>query len=91
MSKCNHTNCKLVIESRTGLVIVITPPTICGKQEVGWVGPFEPPDLVDLLLDLQRLQVVEFWLVTLEGAIHIVLPTTLQPVKWSLKVNVKVS
>ena len=39
-----------------------------------WVLSLKPPDLVDLLLDLQALEVVELWLVALEGAVHVVLP-----------------
>ena len=37
------------------------------------VLPLEPPDLVDLLLDLQALEVVELGLVGLEGAVDVVL------------------
>ena len=43
-----------------------------GQKEVGWILPLEPPDLVDLLFDLQTLQVVELWLVALEGGVDIV-------------------
>lgn len=42
---------------------------------MGGVGLFQPADLVYLLLNLQRLEVIKFRLVTLEGAVHIVLPT----------------
>ena len=40
---------------------------------MGRVLPLEPPDLVDLFLDLQALEVVELRLVALEGAVHVVL------------------
>ena len=49
------------------------------------IGPLQPPDLVDLLLDLQGLEVVKLWLVTLERAIHIVLPTARQARLLALK------
>ena len=42
-------------------------PTVCGEEEVGRVLALEPPDLVDLLLNLQGLEVVELGLVLLQG------------------------
>ena len=42
-------------------------PTVCGEEEVGRVLALEPPDLVDLLLNLQGLEVVELGLVRLQG------------------------
>ena len=51
-------------------------PTVCGEEEVGRVLALEPPDLVDLLLNLQGLEVVELGLVALEGAVHVVLAPT---------------
>ena len=40
---------------------------------MGGVAPFEPANLVDLLLDVETLEVIELWLVTLEGAVDVVL------------------
>ena len=40
---------------------------------MGWIFPLQPPNFVDLLLDLETLQVVELWLVALEGAVDVVL------------------
>ena len=51
--------------------------TVGGEEEVCSVLLGQPSDLVDLLLDLQALQVVELWLVALEGAVHVVLPPPL--------------
>lgn len=51
--------------------------TVGGQQEVGGILLREPFDLVDLLLNLQTLQVVKLRLVALEGAVNIVLPSTL--------------
>jgi hypothetical protein len=39
------------------------------------VFPLQPSDFVDLLLNLETLEVVEFWLVALERAVHIVFPS----------------
>ena len=47
---------------------------------MSWVGPPQPADLVDLLLNLQALEVVELGLVALERAVDVVLPTTRQVV-----------
>lgn len=49
--------------------------TICGQEELCSVLLRQPPDLVDLLLDLKALQVVKLRLVALEGAVNIVLPS----------------
>lgn len=49
------------------------PRTVGGEQEIGCVLLREPSYLVDLLLYLQTLQVIELWLVALEGAVDIVL------------------
>lgn len=38
------------------------------------VLPPQPPDLVDLLLDLETLEIVELGLVGLEGGVDVVLP-----------------
>ena len=46
---------------------------IGGEEEMGHVLSTQPPDLVDLLLDLQTLQVVELGLVTLECAVNVVI------------------
>jgi hypothetical protein len=39
------------------------------------ISPLQPPDFVDLLLNLETLEVVEFRLVALESAVHIVFPS----------------
>lgn len=44
-----------------------------GEEEVGLVLAAQPSDLVDLLLDFERLQVVELGLVRLERRVHVVL------------------
>lgn len=58
-------------------VTLATRLTVGGEQEVGGVLLRKPFDLVDLLLDLQALQVVKLWLVALECAVNIVLPSPL--------------
>lgn len=58
-------------------VTLATVLTVGGEQEVGGVLLRKPFDLVDLLLDLQALQVVKLWLVALECAVNIVLPSPL--------------
>ena len=45
-----------------------------GQEKVGRVLSPKPPDLVDLLLNFQGLEVIKLWLMTLEGAVNIVLP-----------------
>jgi hypothetical protein len=42
---------------------------------MGLIFPLQPPDFVDLLLNLETLEVVELWLVALERAVHIVFPS----------------
>lgn len=49
------------------------PRTIGREQEVGLVLPPAPPDLVDLLFDFERFEVVELWLVRLELGVELVL------------------
>lgn len=49
------------------------PHTIGGEQEIRRVLLRQPSYLIDLLLNLQALQVIELWLVALEGAVDIVL------------------
>lgn len=49
------------------------PHTVGGEQEIRRVLLGQPSDLIDLLLNLQALQVIELWLVALEGAVDIVL------------------
>lgn len=46
--------------------------TICAEQEVSGVLPSAPLDLVDLFLDLERLEVVELGLVRLELGMELV-------------------
>lgn len=48
--------------------------TIGGEEEVCCILLWQPSDFVDFLFDLQTLQVVKVWLVTLERAVDIVLP-----------------
>lgn len=48
-------------------------PTIGRKQEVCLILTSTPPDLVDLLLDFEGLQVVKFRLVRLELSVELVL------------------
>ena len=50
--------------------------TVCGKQEMGLVPSFQPGDSVDLLVDIETFEVVELRFMTLECAVHIVLPVT---------------
>lgn len=47
--------------------------TICGQEKVRRVLSFTPFDLVDLLLDFQRLEIVEFWFVRLKFGVKLVL------------------
>lgn len=47
--------------------------TIGGEEKVSSVLLRQPSDLIDLLLNLQAFKVVEFGLMALEGAVHIVL------------------
>lgn len=46
--------------------------TICAEQEVSGILPSAPLDLVDLLFDLERLEVVELGLVRLELGMELV-------------------
>jgi len=39
------------------------------------IFPLQPSNLVDFLLNLETLEVVEFWLMALERAVYIVFPT----------------
>jgi hypothetical protein len=43
---------------------------------MGLISPLQPSDLVNFLLDLEALEVVKFWLMTLERAVHIVFPSS---------------
>lgn len=52
--------------------IIIILLTIGSEEEERGPGLLHPANLVYLLLDFQTLEVVELWLVTLEGAIDIV-------------------
>ena len=54
-------------------VCVCVSLTIGGEKEVRSVLLRQPPDLIDLLLNLQTLKVVELRLMALKGAVHIVL------------------
>ena len=47
--------------------------TIGGQQGVGGILLREPLDLVDFLLYLQTLEIIELWLVALEGAVDVIL------------------
>jgi len=47
--------------------------TVGRQEEVGGVLALAPPDLVDLLLDLERLEVIELGLVRLELGVELVL------------------
>ena len=47
--------------------------TVRRQQEMGRVLPLAPLDLVDLFLDLERLEVVELWVVRLELRVELVL------------------
>lgn len=47
--------------------------TIGGEEKVSSVLLRQPSDLIDLLLNLQTFKVVEFGLMALKGAVHIVL------------------
>lgn len=51
--------------------------TIGGKEEVRGVLALAPPDLVDLLLDLQALEVVKLGFVALEFGVELVLASLL--------------
>ena len=46
--------------------------TVGGQQKVSGVLPFTPLDLVDLLLDLKRLEIVELGLMRLELCVKLV-------------------
>jgi hypothetical protein len=43
---------------------------------MGLIFPLEPSDLVNFLLNLETLEVVKFWLMTLERAVYIVFPSS---------------
>jgi hypothetical protein len=47
--------------------------TVCAEQEMGLVPSSAPSDLVDLFLDLERLEVVKLWLVRLKLGVELVL------------------
>lgn len=51
--------------------------TICRQKELCCILLRQPSNLVDLLLDLKAFQVVKLRLMTLEGAVNIVLSSTL--------------
>lgn len=51
--------------------------TICRQKELCCILLRQPSNLVDLLLDLKAFQVVKLRLVALEGAVNIVLSSTL--------------
>ena len=53
-------------------LLPLFPHTIGSQQEEGGARLLDPADLVDFFLNLQTLEVVELWLVALEGAIDIV-------------------
>ena len=48
---------------------------------MGRVLPFAPLDLIDLLFDLQRLEVIELWLVGLKLGVKLVLASLFLPRK----------
>lgn len=47
--------------------------TIGGEEEVCRILLRQPSNFIDLLLDLQTLKVVKFWLMALESAVDVVL------------------
>lgn len=51
--------------------------TVGGQEKVSGILSFAPFDLVDLLFDFERLEVIEFWFVGLELGVKLVLAALL--------------
>lgn len=51
--------------------------TVCRQKELCGILLRKPSNLVDLFLNLKAFQVIKLWLVALEGAVNVVLASTL--------------